>query len=55
MPSKAVISGLVLEPALGKFLGDITAPHVPCPLAATQGAGSAEQPLGAFRQLLLSR
>lgn len=55
MPSKVVIAGLVLEPPFGKFLGDITAPHIPCPLAATQGAGSAEQPLGALRQLLLSR
>lgn len=43
MPSKAVIAGLVLKPPFGKFLGDITAPQVPCPLAATRGAGFAEQ------------
>lgn len=40
MPSEAVVAGLVLDSPLGKLLGDIKLPHVPCTLAATQGVGA---------------
>lgn len=40
MPSEAEGTGLALDSPLGKLLGDIKSPHIPCTLAATQGAGA---------------
>ena len=40
MPSEAVVAGFVLNSPLGKLLGDIKLLHIPCALAATQGAGT---------------
>lgn len=42
MPSEVVVAGFILDSPLMKLLGDITLPHVPCTLAATQGAGAPE-------------